>query len=103
METKIEDFFKIGLCEEIMAKLVFNEVEEVELPDGSSIAEASQDAGIPFGCTEGVCGTCIVEIEEGIENLSDYTEEEDNFLGPMENERMACQCSIKSGTVKIKY
>ena len=86
-----------------MAKIIFNEVEEVELPDGSEIAEPAQDAGIPFGCTEGVCGTCIVEIEEGMENLSEYTEEEEDFLGPIENERMACQCSIKGGTVKVRY
>lgn len=86
-----------------MAKLIFNDIEEVEVPDDSQIAEPAQDAGIPFGCTEGVCGTCIVEIEEGMENLSEYTEEEEDFLGPIENERMACQCKVTSGTVRIKY
>ncbi len=86
-----------------MAKLIFNESDEIDVEDNESIIEACESVGIPFGCTEGCCGTCIIEVTEGMENLSAFTEAEEDFLGEMEEERMACQCSIKKGTVKIRY
>lgn len=87
-----------------MAKLVFDAInEEHELPEGSPIAEACEEAGVPFACTEGVCGTCVIEVTEGMENLSDFTQEEEDFLGEMGCERLACQCKIKKGTVKINF
>lgn len=88
-----------------MAKLIFDDSgEEVELPDDSPIAEACEQAGVPFACTEGVCGTCVIEIIEGKENLSKQTQEEEDFLGngPCD-ERLACQCHIKRGNVRIKF
>jgi len=49
-----------------MAKLIFeHNDEEIELPDDSPIAEVCEEAGVPFACTEGVCGTCVIEIKEG--------------------------------------
>ena len=87
-----------------MAKLIFDNIkEERELPEGSPIAEACEEAGVPFACTEGVCGTCVIEVKEGMENLSDFTQEEEDFLGEMGCERLACQCKIKKGTVKINF
>ena len=85
-----------------MAKLVIND-EEVELEDGSEIQEACEEAGVPFGCTEGVCGTCVIEVQEGMENLTDFTQEEEDFLGEMESERLACQCKIKQNEVKVIF
>ncbi len=88
-----------------MAKLIFeNTGEEQDLPDGGKIAELCEEAGVPFACTEGVCGTCVVEIVDGGENLSNPTQEEDDFLGPCtDTERLACQCFIRQGEVKIRY
>ncbi|MGD2168799.1 MAG: 2Fe-2S iron-sulfur cluster-binding protein [Chlamydiota bacterium] len=88
-----------------MAKLIFEDTgDEVELPDGSEIAEACEEQGVPFACTEGVCGTCVIEVdEEDMKNLSEFTEAEEDFLGEMDTERLACQCKIKQGTVRIKY
>ena len=88
-----------------MAKLVFDHnKEEIELEDGSAIAEACEEAGVPFACTEGVCGTCVIEIKEGKENLSPPTQEELDFLGDGTcDERLACQCKIKSNLVKISF
>lgn len=88
-----------------MAKLVFDHnQEEVELPDNSPIAEACEEAGVPFACTEGVCGTCVIEIKEGKENLSEPTQEEEDFLGQgCQDERLACQCKIRQGCVKISF
>jgi ferredoxin len=88
-----------------MATLVFDHSdEEVELPDNSPIAEACEEAGVPFACTEGVCGTCVIEVKEGKENLSAPTTEEEDFLGAgCSDERLACQCCIKSGCVRISF
>lgn len=87
-----------------MGKLVFEDLdEEFEVADGSPIAEACEQAGVPFACTEGVCGTCVIEVKEGMGNLSGFTQEEADFLGEMEQERLACQCKIKSGIVKISF
>lgn len=88
-----------------MAKLIFDHHnEEVELPDNSPIAEACEEAGVPFACTEGVCGTCVIEIKEGKENLSKPTQEEIDFLGEgTTHERLACQCRLKHGRVRISF
>ncbi len=87
-----------------MAKLIFEtNGEEKELEEGSPIQEACEEAGVPFACTEGVCGTCVIEVTEGMENLSDFTQEEKDFLGEPNRERLACQCKIKDGCVKINF
>lgn len=87
-----------------MGKLVFEDIaEEHELPGDSRIQEICEEAGVPFACTEGICGTCVIEVTEGMENLSEFTQEEEDFLGEMDNERLACQCRLKSGYVKIKF
>lgn len=87
-----------------MAKLIFeNTNEEVDIEDGKPIKDECEQAGIPFACSEGVCGSCIIEVVEGMENLSDFTTAEQDFLGQMQNERLACQCTIKKGNVKIKF
>ena len=87
-----------------MAKLIFKASEdEVDLRDGSPIAESCEQAGVPFACSGGLCGTCIVRVIEGMENLTPPTQQEIDFLGTdgVQQERMACQCSIESGTVVL--
>lgn len=88
-----------------MAKLIFDHNnEEINLPDDSPITEACEEAGVPFACTEGVCGTCVIEVKEGHENLTPPTQEEQDFLGEgTTDERLACQCRIKSGCVRILF
>ncbi|GIU69458.1 MAG: ferredoxin IV [Candidatus Woesearchaeota archaeon] len=78
------------------------DTKEVELPDGSPTMNAAEELGVPFGCRQGVCGTCKVEVVEGMENLEPKTEREIELnLSP--NERSMCQCKIKSGVVKIRF
>lgn len=88
-----------------MAKLIFDHNgDEIDLNDDSPIAECCEEAGVPFACTEGVCGTCVIEVTEGQENLTDPTPEEGDFLGEgCLDERLACQCRIKQGIVKIRF
>lgn len=87
-----------------MGKLVFEgQDEEYEVEDGSHVQEACEEAGVPFACTEGVCGTCVIEVQDGMDNLSDYTQAEEDFLGEQNTERLACQCRLKNGCVRITF
>jgi ferredoxin len=50
----------------------------------------------------GQCGTCIVEVEEGMENLSERTEAEKRKLkNKPDSYRLSCQ-TLVNGPVKIK-
>lgn len=73
------------------------------MEDGAPIQQACEEAGVPFACTEGVCGTCVVEVVEGMNNLSPPTQEEKDFLGDQNRERLACQCKLKGGCVKLSF
>ena len=84
-----------------MAKLIIDNVE-YELPDGSSIAWVCEQAGIPFQCNNGVCGSCQIKILEGAENLNQPYPEE-TAMGLNQERRLACLCAINQGTVKITY
>jgi ferredoxin len=75
---------------------------EMEVPDGEQVKEAAEEMGVPFGCEEGICGTCMVEVIDGMENLGELTEAEED-MGVGENERLMCQCSIRGGRVTISY
>ncbi len=87
-----------------MAKIIFEDnQDEAELPDDSPIIEACESAGVPFACTEGVCGTCVIEVTEGMDNLSEFNQAEADFLGDLDRERLACQCRLKRGYIKIKF
>lgn len=87
-----------------MPKLKFeDQPDEYELKEDEPIAEYCEQAGVPFACTEGVCGTCVVEVKNGMENLSEFTQEEEDFLGELDEERLACQCKIKNGDVTLSF
>ena len=65
------------------------------------IHRACKELGIPFGCENGVCGTCQMEVIEGKENLFPLNEKERDLFAD-ETHRYACQCRIKQGIVRIK-
>lgn len=82
-----------------MAKLTNSSTEESkELPDGSEIRDTAEELGVPFGCRDGICGTCMIDIKKGADNLTELTEEEHDMMRDKEH-RLACQCRIKSGEV----
>ncbi len=83
-----------------MAKIRFIE-KTIEIQDDSPIANVCEELGVPFDCRQGSCGTCKITVEGG-ENLSNLTEMEE-LMGMDEEHRLACQCRIKKGIVKIKY
>jgi ferredoxin len=84
-----------------MAKLILDD-KEIEVPDGSNIKAACEELGIPIGCSNGFCRTCEIDVIEGYETLSELSDNEK--LNELHGKkRLACQCKIKSGTVKIKF
>lgn len=91
-----------------MAKLIFPDDDiTIEVEDGSRLQDAIDESGadIPFGCREGNCATCMIEVLDGMENLNEHTSQEKVTLLPDEleqNIRLACQCKVKSGEVKVK-
>ncbi len=84
-----------------MGKVII-EGREKEVPDGESIIPACEELGVTFGCQDGICGTCIVEVQEGMEALSERNQAEID-MGLDQNQRLACQCRMKGGNVKLKY
>ena len=86
-----------------MAKVQFLNTGDVrEVNADESLTPVCEEQGIPFACSEGYCGTCIVEVVEGGENLTPPTQQEIDFLGEegVKKERMACQCRLKGGCDK---
>jgi len=84
-----------------MATVIINN-EEYQVKDGDLLTAPCEKAGIPFNCNTGICGSCLVKVLEGAENLSELTEEENDF-GLDEKSRLACVCKILKGTVKLTF
>ena len=76
--------------------------KKVEVPDGDPIRDAGEELGVPFGCRSGLCGTCMIDIIGGEDNLGELTEEE-VAVDRDRKHRLACQAKIKNGTVTIKF
>ncbi len=83
-----------------MAKVKTDD-KEVEIKDGDSLVDVAEELGGIIACSDGSCGVCKIDILEGKENLNDVQECEKE-LGCKGNERLACQCKVKKGEVKIK-
>lgn len=84
----------------VKAKLKNTHGKFVELEKGKEIRDAAEKLGVKFSCRNGLCGTCMVDIIEGEENLSELTSQE-KAMGLNKKERLACQCKIEKGDVEI--
>lgn len=95
-----------------MANIKFvNENQEVIAADGANLREKALQNSIDLytfmgkmmNCGGyGQCGTCIVEIVEGLDNLSPRTEVEQRKLKKRpETYRLACQVLV-NGPVSVK-
>ncbi|MGD8594139.1 MAG: 2Fe-2S iron-sulfur cluster-binding protein [Gammaproteobacteria bacterium] len=82
------------------ANLTFKDIGlTVSVPVGVRVIEISEKvgAGIVYGCREGDCGTCMMKVEDGWENLSTPTVIEDKVLKDNlagRHYRLACQAQI---------
>jgi ferredoxin len=82
------------------AKLTFADIGvTVNVPAGIRVIEVSEKvgAGIMYGCREGDCGTCLMEVISGMENLSVPSILEDKILREHlagKRYRLACQAQV---------
>jgi vanillate O-demethylase ferredoxin subunit len=71
----------------------------LQIPADKTILEVLQDNDIPvdFGCSEGVCGACILDVLEG------DIDHRDSVLTPEEQEEnsMMCVCVSRSKGGKL--
>jgi ferredoxin len=79
-----------------------------EVEPGELLLEAGEKAGVEMeaGCFNCSCGTCVVEVVSGMENLEEPTAEEldvlDSWNKDPEKFRLTCCVRIKTGDVVIK-
>lgn len=82
-----------------MATICF-EGQSVTVADGEKILARCEEMGVPLGCQDGLCGTCIVTVLKGSDNLAPSNDKEVD-MDLDEGQRLACQCVIVSGEVHI--
>ncbi|MDD4050534.1 MAG: 2Fe-2S iron-sulfur cluster-binding protein [candidate division Zixibacteria bacterium] len=89
-----------------MPKVRFDD-EEVEVPAGITLLDAALDNGIALDHNCGgncACSSCHVIIIEGMENLSEMRDDEEDMLdtavGLTLQSRLACQSQVK-GDVRV--
>lgn len=90
-----------------MAKVhVKNTGETVDVPDGTQLEYLDGRSSVLFACKSATCGSCLVKVLEGMENLEDPNEAESTGLqafGTDPKQRLMCQCKIKKGEIRIEY
>lgn len=90
-----------------MAKVEFvAEGRVVECTPGTSLRDICdrEKARVPFGCRNGVCGTCEVIVVSGIENMSTPVDPERDTIaafGIPHGHRLACQAKV-NGDCSVK-
>ena len=81
--------------------------ESFLLPHDSHLSDAAelQLAGLTFGCRQGMCGICVIEVLDGAERMSRPDQRESDFLEFLGHEpgrnRLACQCRLR-GDITIR-
>lgn len=93
-----------------MARITIeNHGKSAEIPDGvHTILEAGEKAGVDmeFGCRDCSCGTCVVTVIKGMENLSAPTDQEidvlDTWNRDPEKFRLACCVKVMKGEVVVR-
>jgi len=77
------------------------QVNGISMAVDGPIKDACEELGIPFGCRSGMCGTCRVTVESGMQHLGPKNEMEMQ-MGLADDERLCCQCILQEGTVSIR-
>ena len=75
--------------------------KKMDTPDGDHITKACEELGVLFACEDGQCGTCEIQVVKGMDNLTTKTSQEE-MMNIQKNNRLACQCKLKKGTIDIK-
>jgi adenylate cyclase len=86
---------------------LFGEDCEVDVPEGGPLVDICDDATapVPFSCRGATCGTCRVEIVEGLAMLEPPEPAEEELLaifGDPPRFRLACQAKLKKGAGLVR-
>ena len=78
--------------------------QSFDVPSGPTILVAAIRNGItiPHECTEGICGTDLIKILQGMENLSEKGDNESITLDMLEcedNDRLSCSAKVLGDVV----
>ncbi|WP_353569937.1 2Fe-2S iron-sulfur cluster-binding protein [Candidatus Albibeggiatoa sp. nov. BB20] len=90
------------------AELTFKDINKtVTVSTGERVIDVSEKegSGIVYGCKEGDCGTCIMDVLEGWENLNQPSVVEDKILrenAAGRHQRLACQAQVLGGKIVVK-
>lgn len=90
------------------ASVTFDDIGiTVTVPAGTRLIEVSEKvgAGITYGCREGECGTCMMKIVSGMENLAAASVLERQVLSDNlapRSARLACQAQVLGGEVVVR-
>src|ERR1700712_1594254 len=82
--------------------------QAVCLPAGANLSEQLTVVNSPvlFGCRTGICGTCLVQIQAGEDNLTPPDEAErealEIYAPDVKNARLACQIALTSDISLIR-
>jgi 2Fe-2S ferredoxin len=81
---------------------------ELEAPEGGSLADLCDErcAAVPFSCRTASCGTCRVDVIEGIDLLAPPADDEldvlDIFGDDPKKRRLTCQAQMRAGAGLIR-
>jgi len=91
-----------------MAKVTFihgDQTQTAEGEDGQTILQIALDGGVPMehACGgNGFCTTCMCKVKEGMENLGERNEREENMGIVDDPNRLGCQAEVHGDvTVEI--
>jgi ferredoxin, 2Fe-2S len=89
----------------MMPKIIING-KELDVKPGISILDAALDNGIQLDHNCGgncACSTCHVYVKDGMDNLSEMSEEEEDMLdtahGLKLESRLSCQSQVKGDVI----
>ncbi|WP_054635362.1 2Fe-2S iron-sulfur cluster-binding protein [Thalassobacillus sp. C254] len=85
-----------------------NTDRQLEVDDNSNILRNSlrYDGDVPNRCGGGYCGTCLVKIEDGSENLDNIKPAEKKKVGEdllEEGYRLACQTFVVKDEITLSW
>lgn len=77
-----------------------DEQKTVQVEANQNLAEICDEypTSLLFGCREASCGTCLIEVVSGLDNVSAVTTNEQDLLDVLAPDnpqaRLACQCVV---------
>ncbi|MCF8059910.1 MAG: (2Fe-2S)-binding protein [Bacteriovoracaceae bacterium] len=86
----------------------FSNGKTLEVKPDANLSESADITTCPvlFGCRTGICGTCLVLVTSGSENITKACEDELELLSiiavDQPNARLACQFRVK-GDIELEY